>query len=151
MAGGATIALGRFLTSLRSNPGVTDVASLLQSSRPEEPEVAQRRMERLEKVEKWWKKPYTEPQEAGLRLLHSGEFGRISPKERTRNLARILRERALSQRPVPKEDICEVSTYTSLGCRHRSLISCSASYSEFSRLSRGILSGKCILRTVLGR
>ena len=51
VAGGATIALGRFLTSLRSNPGVTDVARLLETSQADEPEVAQRRKERLEKAE----------------------------------------------------------------------------------------------------
>lgn len=54
-------------------------------------------------------KAHNEPQEAGASLLHSGEFGRIGPKVQARNLVRSMRERSMSQRPMPKEDICEVS------------------------------------------
>ncbi|KAK7063723.1 WD-repeats-region domain-containing protein [Favolaschia claudopus] len=51
----------------------------------------------------------TEPQEAGVQLLHSGEFGRVGPKIKSRrndlNIAKQLRRRASQARPrFYKED-----------------------------------------------
>ncbi|KAJ7762387.1 WD40-repeat-containing domain protein [Mycena maculata] len=51
----------------------------------------------------------TEPQEAGLELLHSGEFGRVANKIKSRrndlNVAKLLRSRASQPHPrVYKED-----------------------------------------------
>ncbi|KAJ7455934.1 WD40-repeat-containing domain protein [Mycena galericulata] len=51
----------------------------------------------------------TEPQEAGLRLLHSGDFGRVANKIKSRrndlNISKTLRSRASQPRPrVYKED-----------------------------------------------
>ncbi|KAJ6520392.1 WD40-repeat-containing domain protein [Mycena sanguinolenta] len=51
----------------------------------------------------------TEPQEAGVKLIHSGEFGRVGPKIRSRrndlNIAKQLRARASQARPrFYKED-----------------------------------------------
>ncbi|KAF8528109.1 WD40-repeat-containing domain protein [Hysterangium stoloniferum] len=55
-----------------------------------------------------WFKPVTEPQEAGVRLLHSGEFGRLKAKEK-RNIRHILRERESGLksrgRGLAKEDL----------------------------------------------
>ncbi|KAJ7070505.1 WD40-repeat-containing domain protein [Mycena amicta] len=48
-------------------------------------------------------KEVKEPQEAGVRLLHSGDFGRVGPKIRSRgnnlNIAKTLRSRASQARP----------------------------------------------------
>ncbi|KAJ7110375.1 WD40 repeat-like protein [Mycena crocata] len=51
----------------------------------------------------------TEPQEVGLKLLHSGDFGRVGNKIKSRrndlNIAKLLRSRASQARPrVYKED-----------------------------------------------
>nr|VWO96723.1 G-protein comlpex beta subunit CpcB [Ganoderma boninense] len=56
----------------------------------------------------WWPK-ITEPQEEGLDLLYSGEFGRalhqIQSRKSQNNVARNLLNRGISSRPTPKEDI----------------------------------------------
>lgn len=57
----------------------------------------------------------TEPQEPGVQLIHSGEFGRVGPKIKSRrkdlNIAKQLRSRASQARPrFCKED------YTSVRC-----------------------------------
>lgn len=107
---GGGLPLGRILSTLRSNPGVTNVAALFETEQDGEREEPRALRERAERAKRdWWKRPHTEPQEAGLNLLHSGEFGRIGPKTRARNLARLLRERSLSQKPMAKEDLCEVN------------------------------------------
>lgn len=68
-----------------------------------------------DKTPDWWRKTHTEPQRVGQELLMSGEFGRILPKMRNyrmgnrgQNMARLLRERMMGTRPLPKEDLCEV-------------------------------------------
>lgn len=68
-----------------------------------------------DKTPDWWRKTHTEPQRVGQELLISGEFGRILPKmrnyrmgKRGQNMARLLRERMMGTRPLPKEDLCEV-------------------------------------------
>lgn len=68
-----------------------------------------------DKTPDWWRKTHTEPQCVGQELLMSGEFGRILPKMRNyrignrgQNMARLLRERMMGTRPLPKEDLCEV-------------------------------------------
>ncbi|KAK1229780.1 hypothetical protein PQX77_001690 [Marasmius sp. AFHP31] len=59
-----------------------------------------------------WSKPHTSPQEAGVRLLNSGDFGRVEPKLKARgspknvNIARVVSSRL--SRPHPalfKEDV----------------------------------------------
>ena len=82
------------------------------------------------KPKEWWKKPHTEPQKAGVELLMSGEFGRVGPKYRergfpgvgggSRNLATLLRQRASSTRPIPKEEFAEVR-YSGISRRRISL------------------------------
>lgn len=71
-----------------------------------------------DKTPDWWRKTHTEPQRVGQELLMSGEFGRIIPKMRNyrmgnrgQNLARLLRERMMGTRPLPKEDLCEVRIF----------------------------------------
>jgi WD repeat-containing protein 23 len=61
-----------------------------------------------------WFQPVTEPQEAGVELINSGEFGRVANRERVRrhdvNIAKVLKNR--NRRPVPslfKEDHAHVS------------------------------------------
>lgn len=68
-----------------------------------------------DKTPDWWRKTHTQPQRVGQELLMSGEFGRILPKMRNyrignrgQNMARLLRERTMGTRPLPKEDLCEV-------------------------------------------
>lgn len=59
-----------------------------------------------------------EPQQVGLELLMSGEFGRVGNKVRSRagrqNLAKIIRGRAASTRQMPKEDLAAVNKVTSM-------------------------------------
>jgi DDB1- and CUL4-associated factor 11 len=55
-----------------------------------------------------WTEPYKEPQEAGVRLLISGEYGRVGPKIKSRlhqrrNVSRMLEDRRMKLRPSPKE------------------------------------------------
>lgn len=58
-------------------------------------------------------KPHKEPQEAGVRLLMGGEFGRVGAKIDMRsqghNIARQILSRRSRLRPVPKEDITQAS------------------------------------------
>lgn len=62
---------------------------------------------------KTWFKPVAEPQEAGVHLLHGGEFGRLSAKK-TRNIRRSLKEResriARHGQGFYKEDFARVRT-----------------------------------------
>ncbi|EKM61354.1 uncharacterized protein PHACADRAFT_247904 [Phanerochaete carnosa HHB-10118-sp] len=55
-----------------------------------------------------WKKEVTEPKQAGLNLLYSGEFGRIHHQIRSRNkagnAAKFLLSRSSTIRPPPRED-----------------------------------------------
>ncbi|KLO05285.1 WD40 repeat-like protein [Schizopora paradoxa] len=66
----------------------------------------------------WWMTPHAEPQPKGLQLLHGGEFGRISPKEKSstsahgtnkyvKNVSRTLLDRRMRIRPTASEDISE--------------------------------------------
>ncbi|EIN13833.1 WD40 repeat-like protein [Punctularia strigosozonata HHB-11173 SS5] len=55
-----------------------------------------------------WTQPHREPQEAGVRLLGSGDFGRVGPKLRSRqrnqrNVSRELEDRRVRLRPSPRE------------------------------------------------
>lgn len=55
-----------------------------------------------------WTQPHREPQEAGVRLLGGGEFGRVGPKlrsrqRRQRNVSRELEDRRMRLRPSPRE------------------------------------------------
>ena len=52
--------------------------------------------------------PVIEPQKAGQDLLNSGEFGKISTKQSTINLARLLRKRSTLTRRFTKEDLISV-------------------------------------------
>ncbi|VDC08021.1 unnamed protein product [Peniophora sp. CBMAI 1063] len=56
-------------------------------------------------------KPHAEPQEAGVRLLMGGEFGRVRVRHDMRsqrhNVARQLLSRRSQLRPVPKQDIVQ--------------------------------------------
>ncbi|KAK0465467.1 WD40-repeat-containing domain protein [Desarmillaria tabescens] len=57
-----------------------------------------------------WLKPATEPQEAGVELLNSGEYGRIAPKIHARrgerNLVKVITNRFTGRRPTLfKEDL----------------------------------------------
>jgi WD repeat-containing protein 23 len=61
----------------------------------------------------------TEPQETGLQLLHSGDFGRVANKMKSRrsdlNIAKQLRSRASQARPrFYKEDFTSVRGFNSL-------------------------------------
>lgn len=57
----------------------------------------------------------TEPKEAGLELLYSGEFGRLQHQIRSRNkagnVAKVVLNRGRGIRPTYKEDLATVSTY----------------------------------------
>ena len=63
-------------------------------------------------------KPHKEPQEAGVRLLMGGEFGRTRVKQDIRsqkhNIARQLLSRRAQLRPVPKQDIGLVRSPTTV-------------------------------------
>ena len=56
--------------------------------------------------------PHKEPQEAGVRLLMGGEFGRVRAKvdirSQRQNIARQLLSRRSRLRPLPKQDISQV-------------------------------------------
>lgn len=61
-----------------------------------------------------WYPPHEEPQQAGVELLASGEFGRVSMKDRVNNcnVAKRLFARALQPRfSLHKEDITSVSSH----------------------------------------
>lgn len=61
-----------------------------------------------------WHEEVTEPKEAGLSLLFSGEFGRIQHQLRSRskagNVARLLLNRGSKVRLPPREDYVSVGT-----------------------------------------
>jgi len=61
-----------------------------------------------------WYPPHEEPQPAGVELLASGDFGRVSMKDRAnnRNVAKRLFTRVLQpQSSLYKEDITNVSSH----------------------------------------
>lgn len=67
----------------------------------------------LRQAPKQWFPPVTEPSEAGVQLLNSGEYGRIANKIRKnrkeRNLARSLTQRLYKPRPTLfKEEVANV-------------------------------------------
>ena len=70
------------------------------------------------KTPKWFQ-PVTTPQEAGKRLLMSGEFGRIGVETRSRNggtsFARAIVSRQIKIRQTPMQDITNVSGVYILG------------------------------------
>lgn len=66
-------------------------------------------------IHKWFPE-VTEPQEAGLELLKSGDFGRVGDKLRSRrsdiNIAKFIYKRPMQLKPVPsKEDYASVCIY----------------------------------------
>ena len=66
-----------------------------------------------------WFTPVTAPQEAGLKLLMSGEFGRIGVETRSRRGSANVSEAILSSRsklrPTPRQDITNVRAGYMLG------------------------------------
>jgi hypothetical protein len=70
------------------------------------------------KTPKWFQ-PVTTPQEAGKRLLVSGEFGRIGVETRSRNggtsFARAIVSRQIKIRQTPMQDVTNVSGVYILG------------------------------------
>lgn len=59
-----------------------------------------------------WFPEVTEPQEAGVKLMRGGEFGRLSSKTDPKNsvayVSKLLRKRGTRLRPLYKEDITSV-------------------------------------------
>ena len=62
-----------------------------------------------------WMKPHSSPQEAGVKLLKSGDFGRVEPKVKARgsprnvNIARVISSRISKPHPaLYKEDLTAV-------------------------------------------
>ena len=70
------------------------------------------------KTPKWFS-PVTAPQEAGKRLLVSGEFGRIGVETRFRNggtsFAKAIASRQIKLRQTPMQDVTNVSSVYVLG------------------------------------
>jgi WD repeat-containing protein 23 len=78
---------------------------------------------RYQRTNHQWFPAITEPQEAGLNLLMSGEFGRVGQRLGSRrsnmDVARLLRDRGTKTRPSNyKEDIASVSLSTSCETYH---------------------------------
>jgi WD repeat-containing protein 23 len=71
-----------------------------------------------------WFPPVTTPQEAGKRLLVSGEFGRIGFETRSRkggaSLAKAILSRQTKLRQTPMQDVTNVSGVYVLGVQHSS-------------------------------
>ena len=59
-----------------------------------------------------WFSPVTEPQEAGIRLLMGGEFGRIGVEAQSRkgsaNFSKVILSSRSKLRPTPRQDITNV-------------------------------------------
>jgi WD repeat-containing protein 23 len=70
--------------------------------------------------------PHTEPQEAGIQLLHSGEFGRVSTKIKAQhgvhNIARILAHRGEYGRGKPTREDLESVSMPAFNAHNRVLI-----------------------------
>lgn len=62
--------------------------------------------------------PAKKPQQAGVELLMSGEFGRVGHKRQSRagrrNLAKAILNRGYSTRPIVTEDLSAVSSSSSI-------------------------------------
>lgn len=66
-----------------------------------------------------WFPPITTPQEAGLKLLMGGEFGRVGIEARSwkgsTDLSRVILSRRSRLRPTTKQDIANVRAACSVG------------------------------------
>jgi len=66
-----------------------------------------------------WFPPVTTPQEAGLKLLMGGEFGRVGIEARSwkgsTDVSKVILSRGSKLRPTPKQDIANVRAVCSVG------------------------------------
>jgi hypothetical protein len=98
-----------------------------------------------------WFSPVTAPQEAGLKLLMSGEFGRTGVEARSRkgcsSLAKAILSRRSGLRQTPKQDIANVCAMSTLDI---SLTVMAGYHSEHQRYGRCVTQQQYILWPILG-
>lgn len=116
----ADVSLGDLLSLVSSFQSAVGVRSHLGDDDDDEDEMPRpRRSARLAATAPWYQ-PSPEPQEEGVTLLRSGEFGQVGTytrlmRSRKCNISRLLLLRETCLRPTPRETLARVRFHLAIG------------------------------------